>query len=297
MSKFEHLHPDFRHVVGLSVEERIDFLDRPRWIGYPLANSIISRMRELMQKPQRPRMPNLLLVGEPNNGKTTIVRRFAELHGNGWVNEETEPVKPVIVAEAPPSADEKGLYASILERFWAPYRATDSALKLRYQVMHQMRACGVRLLIIDELHSLLAGSTVKQRETMNALKWLCNELMIPVVGVGTREAVRVLHMDPQHASRFDTLTLPQWSLNQDFQRLLASFEKILPLREPSGLHKPALARPLHVISDGNLGDLYRLLTECAREAISAGKEFIDPETVNRNRWVRPTRGGREVQLG
>lgn len=96
---------------------------------------------------------------------------------------------------------------------------------------------------------------------------MCGELAIPIVGVGTREAVRVLHTDPQHASRFDVVALPMWELNQDFQRLLAGFEKVLPLQKPSRLHQPELASRLHTISGGNLGDLHRLLVVCATDAI------------------------------
>jgi hypothetical protein len=296
MIDVRHIHPEYRHIAGLSAEERISFMDQPRWVGYPAANSIVTTLRGLMEKPQRARMQNLLIVGEPNNGKTTIVRRFRELYGQGWVSEEVEPVKPVILAEAPPNADEKGLYVSMLERFWAPYRASDSVLKLRYQVIHQLRACSVRLIILDELHSLLAGSAIKQREVMNAIKYLCNELMIPIVGVGTREAVRVLHMDPQHASRFDVASLPLWDLNPEFQRLLASFEKILPLRKPSDLHQPELAQALHTISGGNLGDLHRVLVACATEAIQSRKEQIDAEIVRGKAWLRPTKGLRELEL-
>ena len=294
MSTQEHIHPEFRHLLALSAQERIAFMDHPRWIGYTLANRTIESLRGLMEKPTRPRMPNLLIVGEPNNGKTTIIRRFMDLHGQGFVNENAEPVKPVILTEAPPSADEKGFYISVLERFWAPYRATDPVPKLRYQVIHQLRTCSTRLLIIDEFHSLLTGTPIKQREVMNAIKLLCNELMIPIVGVGTREAVRVLHTDPQHASRFDVLSLPLWELNADFQKLLASFEKILPLREPSRLHQPDLASPLHAISAGNLGDLHRLLVECSVEAIQRGQECIDKRIIEAKAWVRPTRGVREV---
>lgn len=228
MSAYEHIHPDFRHVMLLSDQERIEFLDEPRWISYQAAQQIMDTLQGLLHKPVRPRMPNLLLVGDPNNGKTTIVRRFRDLCGQGYVNEDAEPVKPIILAEAPPSADEKGLYISILERFFTPYRASDPVSKLRYQVIHLFRACHVRMLIIDEFHSLLTGSAIKQREVMNAIKLLCNELAIPIVGVGTREAVRVLHTDPQHASRFDVMSLPIWDLNQDFQRLLAGFEKVFP---------------------------------------------------------------------
>lgn len=294
MMHFGHIHPDFRHILGLSDGERIEFMDQPRWIGYKTAQQILDTLQGLMHKPARPRMPNLLIVGDPNNGKTTIVRRFQELCGQGYVNGDAEPVKPVILAEAPPSADEKGLYISILERFFTPYRASDSSAKLRYQVIHLLRICHTRILVIDEFHSLLTGSAIKQREVMNALKLLCNELAIPIVGVGTREAVRVLHTDPQHASRFDVVTLPLWELNQDFQRLLAGFEKVLPLKNASKLHQPELATLLHVISEGNTGNLHRLLAECATEAIRSGKEQIDKAIIESKSWLRPTRGIREL---
>lgn len=296
MSAYEHIHPDFRHIMSLSDQERIEFLDEPRWIGYKTAQQILETLQGLLHKPARPRMPNLLLVGDPNNGKTTIVRRFRDLCGQGYVNEDADPVKPIILAEAPPSADEKGLYISILERFFTPYRASDPVSKLRYQVIHLFRACHVRTLIIDEFHSLLTGSAIKQREVMNAIKLLCNELAIPIVGVGTREAVRVLHTDPQHASRFDVMSLPAWELNQDFQRLLAGFEQVLPLKHHSRLHQPELATVLYAISEGNIGNLHRLLVECAKEAIKSGKEQVDKALIESKAWVRPTRGIREVAV-
>ncbi len=296
MNEYKHIHPEFIHIMGLSKAERLAFLDEPRWIGYDQAKLVLDSLSALMTKPKRPRMPNLLIVGEPNNGKTTIIERFYELSGQPYVNDESDPVKPVIVAESPPSADEKGLYVSLLERFFAPYRASDSPTKLRYQVIHMFRSCHVRLLVIDEFHSLLTGTTTKQREVMNAIKLLCNELCIPIVGVGTREAVRVLHSDPQHASRFDVLALPLWKLNKDFQKLLASFEKLLPLQHPSRLHQPELASTLHAISSGNLGDLHRLLVECARAAIESGEERITIELAKKKSWVRPTKGIREIHV-
>jgi hypothetical protein len=296
MTAYAHIHPDFRYVLELPDDQRRAFLDQPRWIGYPQAVKIMETLRELMQKPVQPRMPNLLIVGEPNNGKTTIVQRFRELNGQGFVDADAEPVKPVILAEAPPSADEKGLYVSILERFFTPYRPTDPILKLRYQVIHLLRLCKTRLLIIDELHSLLTGTAIKQREVMNAIKLLCNELAIPIVGVGTRDAVLVLHTDPQHASRFEVVPLPLWGLNNDFQKLLAGFEKVLPLKKESRIFEPEQASLIYYICEGNIGNLHRLLVECAKEAIKSGKELIDKEILESKKWLRPTRGIREIKV-
>lgn len=296
MNTYKHIYSDFLHIMSLSTKERLLFLDEPRWIGYDSAQLIMDSLYTLIDKPKRYRMPNLLIVGEPNNGKTTIVRRFHELCGKPYVDDDANAIKPVIFAEAPPSADEKGLYISLLERFYAPYRASDSVAKLRYQVIHLFRACKVRLLIIDEFHSLLTGTATKQREVMNAIKLLCNELCIPIVGVGTREAVRVLHSDPQHASRFDVISLPAWELNKDWQKLLASFEKILPLKHASNLHHPELATLFHTISGGNLGDLHRLLIECSREAMISGSESITLDIIKSKSWVRPTRGIREINI-
>ena len=90
------------------------------------------------------------------------------------------------------------------------------------------------------------------------------------------------------------MTLPAWELNVDFQRLLAGFEKILPLKLRSNLHAPELAQRLYTISEGNTGNLHRLLIECAVEAIKSGKEQIDKTIVESKVWLRPTRGIREL---
>src|SRR3954462_2034450 len=96
-NNYSHIHPDFRHVMAASDAERLAFLAQPRWIGYPRAIHIIETLDLLMKTPARPRMPNLLIVWESNNGKTTIIRRFLEMRGKGRI-ENVEPVKPIILA-------------------------------------------------------------------------------------------------------------------------------------------------------------------------------------------------------
>ncbi len=297
MSQYEHVLPEFRHVMALSDAERIQFLKEPRWVAYPAGDHASAFLLDLMTTPKRPRMPNLLLVAEPFNGKTTLIRRFHALHGVTRQNERGATVRPVHLVESPPRASEKELYCAVLEHFHAPYRASAQAVVLRHQVIHLCRACEVQLLIFDEFHSLLEGTPRQQREVMNALKLLCNTLMIPVVGVGTRAAVRALHTDPQHASRFDVLELPLWKLDASFQQMLAGFEVALPLKKPSQLYAGESAGWLHLISGGNMGDLHRLLMVCAEEAITSGKECIDlPLIQSKRRWQRPSVGYLDVSV-
>ena len=292
--QYEYVHEKFRHLVTASNQERIEFLDEPRWVGYAVANKIIDNLVSLMHKPKRPRMLNLLVVGDSNNGKTTLIRHFYNLHGTPFVDSKADGNCPIILAEAPPSANEKELYISLLERFYIPYRATDSVAKLRYQTIHLFREFKVKMLIIDEFHSLLVGTPRQQRQVMNAIKMLCNELQIPIVGVGTRDAIRVLHTDPQHASRFDVAELPTWKLDKEFQKLLFQFQGILPLKKCSNLQSPELATRIHTISNGNLGNVHRLLTACAVEVINTGTEQITLDIIEHNAWVQPTQGFRKI---
>ncbi len=42
------------------------------------------------------------------------------------------------------------------------------------------------------------------------------------------------------------------------------------------------------VSGGNLGDLNRLLVECAKEAILKGEEEITYDIVYKFKWLKPT---------
>ena len=92
-----------------------------------------------------------------------------------------------------------------------------------------------KMLIIDEIHHILAGHIRLQSVFLNALKYLSNELRAPIVAVGTKDALRAIQTDPQMANRFEPAPLAKWVLDEEFRRLLASLERVLPLQRPSGL--------------------------------------------------------------
>lgn len=64
----------------LPVEERLRHVRADRWIGYTRAADAIARLETLFAWPDKQRMPNLLLIGPTNNGKSMIVANFRRMH-------------------------------------------------------------------------------------------------------------------------------------------------------------------------------------------------------------------------
>ncbi|MDF3831610.1 TniB family NTP-binding protein [Cupriavidus basilensis] len=110
-----------------------------------------------------------------------------------------------------------------------------------------LRKVSARMLIVDEVHHLLAGNYREQRASLNLLKFLANDLKIAVVLVGTQDAVMALQTDPQMVSRFARLEVPRWQETEAFRSLLAAFEMVLPLRRPSNRFIRRLARCADVV--------------------------------------------------
>ena len=76
MKTYEHIDRDYQHTLALSDRDRMEFMENPVLLRYPVADDILKRLERLVEMPKRSRMGNLLIVGESNNGKTTLVEQF-----------------------------------------------------------------------------------------------------------------------------------------------------------------------------------------------------------------------------
>ena len=56
---------------------------------------------------------------------------------------------------------------------------------------------GLRMLAIDELRNILGGRGERRRGVLKLLRFLGNEMRIPLLGIGTREAYPAVRSDPQ----------------------------------------------------------------------------------------------------
>jgi type II secretory pathway predicted ATPase ExeA len=290
-----HLSENAQAALELSMAERLDRIRRPRWIGYTRAKKLLNKLDDLLTHPKTHRMPNLLIVGDTNAGKTMLANRFVQLHPTDKTLGEEAVIVPVLAIQAPPGPDEGRFYNAILEALATPYNPRERVAQKQIQVLRMLKRIGIQMLIIDEVHNVLTGSVTKQRQFLNVLKYLGNDLQITLVGLGTKEALRALQADPQLANRFEPAALPPWQLDQEFQMLLASFERALPLRQPSGLADEKLARKLLALSEGSLGELSVLLTSAAVYAVRSGTERIDEKVLAAIDWVPPSERRRRAE--
>ena len=297
MTDFSHLQPDARALIALPMTERIYQMKRDQWIGYPRAQAVLDQLESLLVHPRIHRMPNLLLIGRTNNGKTQILKRFRALHrATDNLGEDALSV-PVLYLQAPSVPDEKRFYADILDKLFAKYSISDHPHKLLANLKDKFQRVGVRMLIIDELNSLISGSMAKQRQFLVVLKHLSNELQIPLVGAGTADAVRAMQTDAQLSNRFPPMTLPRWNIDTDYRRLLASYERVLPLQFPSNLSEKEIAHNIWARSEGTIGETAALLKRAAEHAITTGYEKIDKDMLDKCGYEGPTeRKKKEMEL-
>ena len=277
-----------RRALELPDAERSRYSLHDRFVRYPAADHIIEELTELLAHPRVHRMPNRLLVGETNNGKTALIRHFMAMNPSSNDPRKEAASIPIVYVQAPPVPQEHRFYAILLDAIGVMHRRSYRTNELFYQVRNLLPKVGLKMLIIDEIHHILAGSTKNHHAFLNTLKYIGNELLVPVVGAGTRQALFAVQSDSQIENRFQPLEIPRWKCSNEWRRFLATFELELPLRKPSDLAEPRLAERLHLMSEGTVGELSGLLKRAMAEAIRGGEERICDAVLDRLQWVPPS---------
>lgn len=284
-----YLTPAAQAAAMLPDEERIQYLRGDRWIGYTRARSTLQRLEELFNWPSKQRMPNLLVIGPTNNGKSMIIEKFKRDHLRAAVREHADhEVIPIVVVQTPSEPSAARFYAMLLASIGAPIHPRARIAELEQLTLKLLRSVRVKILVIDELHNVLAGATDVRREFLNLLRFLGNELRIPIVGVGTREAYLAIRSDDQLENRFEPMLLPIWEEGDELLALLASFSAVLPLKRVSDIANEATARYVLSRTEGTIGEIAKLLMAAAIAAIESGEESINQRTLAQAGYESPT---------
>lgn len=267
-----------RELSELPDDERIECLRRPMWIEYPRAQKILARLRWTMTQPRTHRMTGLTLVGPSGNGKTSIVAEFIRRESSKSASAayDREPLEFLDI-NAPTKPDVSQFYTCILRRLEDLRAARGSRAEKEERVLKLLRQLSLRMIIIDEIHNVLVGGPRLTDLFLIALKSLSNELRLPIVLVGTEDALNVIQLDRQVESRYPAVEVPAWSV-EEFKAVVRTLIGAMPLRGQTRLTMEDV-RWLHGRTRGVLGDLISTLQLAATEAILSKREAIDREVL------------------
>lgn len=272
-----HLVPSAQKAAMLPDKERLQHIRADHWIGYTRARAVLARLEELFAWPTKLRMPNLLIIGPTNNGKSMIIEKFRRSHPV-QSHADFESI-PVAVVQMPSEPSVARFYGMLLAAIGAPQRKSAKVAELEQMAISLLRSVQARIIVIDEMHNLLASKKDAHREFLNLLRFLGNELRIPIIGVGTKDAYLAIRLDAQLENRFEPEPLPVWEEGDELRSLLSSFSAAIPLRRPSEISSEEMSRYILSRTQGTIGEITKLLTTAAVLAIETGEESINKQTL------------------
>lgn len=300
MSNYDHLLDKAFDLLSAPKEERIEYVNTDKWIGYPRAKEVMERLSDLMVYPKTERMPSILIIGDSNNGKSKLLNKWASMYPTN-VDEETGDLYfPIVMISAPSKPDEKAFFMRILRELMVPYSKTDSVEILREKAIRMMLGRQTKVLIIDEIQHSIAGSYQSQKVFLNSIKDLSNSLRIPIIGAGIEDAFHAIQVDPQLANRFQIEILERWRFNsrdqrRTFAQLLLSIESMLPLPEPSFLYKKPLIDKMYYLSEGLIGEAINATKALSIYAIRNDLPAITEDIFDNVKLIPPSKRKEALQ--
>lgn len=273
---------------GPDIEAEIQQVYKPRFITYGAATEVLGAMESLLTRPSISRPRNMIVPSVRNNGKTSILEKFIRDHPRTEHPDGTKIQVPILSIQGT-EADEKRFYKRLLGAVEWPFLDRPDSEALRNQTLRMLRELGVKMIIIDEFHSLAVSSANIQRAFLAKLKTFCNEIRIPMVVFGTSVAGNTLRSYEELDNRFRTIDLPEWTLSTKegttaIRRLLTTFQSVLPLQKTPALKD--LTNQIFLEAAGNakrnsvtFGELWEVVEAAAVGALRQGLPAITKDVI------------------
>jgi energy-coupling factor transporter ATP-binding protein EcfA2 len=297
--RYAHLNEQARKLIDAPIEERIQFIQKDRFIPYQAVATILDLLENFVKRPPSIRPPCLALVGDSGCGKSTLMEEMTRRH----TNPEQPGTRRVIYCTLDPLPELRVSQQALLTALGVP-----PTLALRRPridgddlIGRALRELGTRLVIFDETLHLNNLNRRTQVLQWDWVKWVSTANRVSVVCTGTPGFEQTIRQEAQLETRFNIMRIPRWSVGATFQQFLTSYEQSLPLRRPSGLGTVAMQEALLQESGikqqipGITQGIKQVLEHAAIEAIRRGGERITVSLLSAWRdgfepqmWARPS---------
>ncbi|HEV2345631.1 MAG TPA: ATP-binding protein [Actinocrinis sp.] len=237
----------------------------------------------------------------PGLGKTTAALAFAkqfhlrEITEKGPVTADGHERWPVCRVGLTGNTGMKDFNRAMLEFFGHPGAARGTTSQFAHRALDCAVSCGVRLLIVDDLHFL----TWRNRsgvEISNHFKYIANEFPVTMLFTGVNLGRRGLFGETdsggdivlaQTGRRTTTLGLEPFLVSTEAQRrewrsmLLAIEQRLVLTEKYPGMLADDLSDYLFARSTGHIGSLMTLINRGCQRAVRTGTERLDVELMDR----------------
>jgi hypothetical protein len=272
-----HLHPSVRALAQTDNATRLNAIKSKRWITHLPASRVLGRLQQALEQEPGDRMRNLLLLAESGMGKTMLLRKFHRDRTLPFDASTGVQRHPVVLMLMPEDPSEEAFYVQLVKAIKAPISLSSRRhrITMRETSFRLLRELGTRMLMIDEINSVLVGSARQQRYFLQMLRFLSNELQVALVCAGIPEARFALLADPQIRNRFAEVVLEPWEAGTELAAFITLLVQGLPLRQPSPIDSAKLRKLLVERSGGITQSICWALERAAVAAIESGRDRID----------------------
>lgn len=242
-----------------------DTLVRRIVIRHRYVQAAISQLEKCFANAGPGKDPRLLaIIGDSGAGKSKVLSAFQSRHRPQRSADGL--YVPVILIRAPPRPTAKNIAELLLHQLGDPFFANGSESVKTIRLKKLLRACGTRLIIIDEFNHLVDRSGRRVWEHVaDYIKVLAEEANVGVVVAGLPRCTQVIECNPQLKRRFlAPIEIPSldWSVRsqrEEFQNILQTFQsKITQFSFPS-LADEDFAFRIFLATAGLIGRVANLL--------------------------------------
>jgi len=252
-------------------------------IRYPRFNKLHDAIRLCQNLSQVAGEPQcMVLEGAAGVGKSTLVKSYAE----ALPRYETSSGSRVSIfyLETPSPVTVKGMAAKLLDTLGDPAAHHGTLWSMNARLIHFIRACEVRLVILDDFHHLIDKETNRVLHNVSDwLKVLIKETNVPFLVVGVVDTVRrILDANAQLSRLFairETLHPFHWDSQRpetikEFAGFVAFAESKIGMPLTAEIERQDLLYRLYDATGGVVGNVMNLLRYSVAVAQQQGHDQL-----------------------
>ncbi len=263
---FEHLSDPLRQAMPqwMPAERRAYLDQQDLFVNHPLVAAAVDQLLALNPG----RIPRLAEIsGASGMGKSMLIeafqRRLVEKN-------KADPSASTDIIVVEPSWEDEPM--QFLHELAAPLMVEQGGRADFFErIVAAMKSRRLAALVIEDLHDLFSIQRRSFGRWLKVLRRIANISNIPIAYTILPEALTKTRSDEQFCRRIMvTIALPLWRKDNDLRVFLAGLERLLPLKSPSNLASPDIARWL-LSNAGTTRFLVGAVKSAARQAIGGAE--------------------------